>query len=461
MNDAAPPTRTCGACDRPFSGKAGRMVEGKPLCPTCGNRLRPKVACNECGRLTARPRRRTPDGDLICEGCLCRDTHATCKVCRRHRPAVVRDDDGAATCAGCATPEPATRTCPDCGMRVAGRGAAPCDACSLKRLIARRAAECAAPLEPPWARALFVAFGAWPDLPRDRNAVAKRMDGYARCFAAIGKGCAGPGEITQTRLLALLGNEGMRRNLLIMRFLAGHLALAWDPATAEDAAEQRRIEATLAANAEQPWAGDLRAYHAHLAADDIRLKTVRAYLAAGAGLLAEAGITRAAALEQAHFQTHLRRKPGHRANLSRFASWLPSIGGRRHDVGARRKPNLRQWERDVLRRAQRLIDALDVATDARRGRALLAAAISVLHQLPLAKVLALRRDDISAVAGRVVLWSAGDVVVLAAPLATCFARFTAATGRHAFPGRNGAQPLSADAVAYHIERIAGGDGPCD
>lgn len=461
MNGAAPTTRTCGACDRPFSGKAGRMAEGKPLCPTCGNRLRPKVACSECGRLTARPRRRTPDGDLICEGCLCRDTHATCKVCRRHRPAVVRDDDGAATCAGCAAAEPATRTCPDCRAKVAGRGAAPCDACSLKRLIARRAADCAALVEPPWARALFVTFGEWPDLPRNRNAVAKRMDGYAGCFAAIGKGCAGPGEITQTRLLALLGNEEMRRNLLVIRFLAGHLALAWEPATAEDAAERRRIEATLAANAGQPWAGDLQAYHAHLAAADIRLKTVRAYLAAAAGLLTEAGVTQAAASEQAHIQRRLRRKPGHRANLHRFTSWLPSVGGRSHDIGAKRKPNPRQRERNVLRRAQRLIEALDVVTDARRGRALLAAAISVLHQLPLAKVLALRRDDVTVAADHGVLWPAGDGIVLAAPLARCFARFTAVTGQYAFPGRNGAQPLSTDAVTYHVGRLAGGDGPCD
>jgi len=461
MNDAAPTTRTCGACDRPFSGKAGRMVEGRPLCPTCGNRLRPKVACTECGRLTARPRRKTPGGGLICEGCLCRDTHATCKVCRRHRRIATPGDDGAPACPGCAGAERAMRTCPDCRARVAGRGAAPCDACSLKRLIARRAAECAALVEPPWARALFVAFGAWPDLPRDRNAVARRMNGYARCFAAIGEGCAGPGDITQTRLLALLGNEGMRRNLLVIRFLAGHLRLAWDPAAAEDATERRRIEATLAANAEQPWAADLRAYHAHLAADDVQLKTVRVYLAAAAGLLTEAGVTQAAAVEQTHIQRHLRRKPGHRANLNRFASWLPSIGGRSHDVGARRKPNLRQGERDVLRRAQRLIEALDVATDARRGRALLAAAISVLHQLPLAKVLALRSDDVSALAGRVVLWPAGDAIVLAAPLARCFARFTVATGRHAFPGRNGAQPLSTDAVTYHMKEITGGDGPRD
>lgn len=450
MSEAAPTTRTCGACGRPFSGKAGRVIEGKPLCPTCGNRLRPKVACTECGRPTARPRRRTPDGGLICEACLNRDTHATCKVCRRHRPAAVRDEEGAATCVGCANTEPATRTCPDCRARVAGRGAAACDACSLKRLIARRAADCAVLVEPPWARALFVAFGAWPDLPRNRNAVARRMDAYARCFAAIGEGCAGPREITQTRLLALLGNEEMRRNLLVMRFLAGHLALTWDPEIAEDAAEQRRIEATLAANAGQPWAADLRAYHAHLAADDVRLKTVRVYLAAAAGLLASAEVARAVALEQSHVRLCLRRSPGNRANLARFVAWLQAVGGQGLSIGAKSKPNLRQRERRVLQDTRHLLEALGAAAEPQRGRALLAAAISRVYQVPLTRVLALTVDKaVDDGNANVVLWPGELSLALTARLLNGYQRFAAA-GDLVFPGRNGAQPLSASAVRHHL-----------
>ena len=457
MSDAAPEaTRDCGACGRPFAGKAGRVVDGRPVCPTCGNRLRPKVACAECGRPTARPRRRTPEGDLICEACLNRDTHATCKACRRHRPVAVRDGDGTPTCAGCAAAEPATRTCPDCGATVSGRGAAPCGPCSLKRLIARRAAECAPLVRPPWARALFEAFGAWPDLPRDRNAVARRMDAYARCFAEIGAGCAGPGEVTQARLLALLGNEGMRRNVLVVRFLAGRLGLTWDPATAEDAAERQRIEAKLDEHAGRPWGADLRAYHAHLAADDVRPKTTRAYLAAAAGLLAGAGVARAAALEQAHVRLHLRRSPGNRANLARFVAWLPTTGGQGLSVGRRRETNLRRRERGVLQDARHLLEGLSATTHSPRGRALLAAAISRMYQLPLNRVLALGGDDATtAHDGGVTLRINGLAIALAPALAVSFRRFAAA-GRLVFPGRNGAQPLSTVAVMHHTRHRAPG-----
>ncbi len=60
--------RDCGACGRAFTGKAGRVVDGKPVCPTCGNRLRPKIACGACGRPTAQPRREAGSDALICRG---------------------------------------------------------------------------------------------------------------------------------------------------------------------------------------------------------------------------------------------------------------------------------------------------------------------------------------------------------------------------------------------------------
>jgi len=228
VSDAGPEaTRDCGACGRPFAGKAGRMVDGKLICPTCGNRLRPKVACAGCGRPTARPRRGTPDGGLICEGCLNRDTHATCKVCRRHRPVAVRGDDGAPTCAGCAAAEPAVRACPDCGAAVPGRGAAPCHACSLKRLIARRLIAQADTVRPAWARSMYDAFRDWDGLPQDQYGVIRQAAAYAQFFAVVGAGCAGPGEVTQERLLELFGNDGLRRAMTVVRFLVAHLSLSW------------------------------------------------------------------------------------------------------------------------------------------------------------------------------------------------------------------------------------------
>ncbi len=442
--------RTCCVCSRTFTGRAGRMVDGRPACRPCGGRLRPKVVCDGCGRPTARLRRRPGADALTCERCLRRHTHATCARCGRHRRVAARDADDTPLCPGCASDVPATRACPDCRRPVPGRGTAPCRACGLKRLIGRRLADGAGLVAPGWARALYDEFSAWDALPRDRHAVACRAEAYARCFATVGAGCAGPEEVTQVRLLALLGNEGLRRMVLVVRFLAMHLKLDWSPAAASDAAEARRIGTLLTAHAERGWAADLAAYRAHLKGCNVRLRTVRTYLTAAAGLLTDARVDRAADLTAANLATHLRRTPGSRGHLPRFTAWLPAVGGPALSVHRKREPNLRRRERELLRDARRLVEALCAEQGVGRGKALLAAALARVYCLPLPRVLALARAEVMEDDGAVVLWPEGLALRLIPDLATAFRRFAAADGRLMFPGRNGVQPLSVSAVRHHV-----------
>ena len=450
--------RDCGACGRAFTGKAGRVVDGKPVCPTCGNRLRPKIACGACGRPTPRPRREAGSDALICEGCLNRDTHATCRLCRKHRKVAARDADGGSSCAGCATDAPPAHACPGCSEAVPGRGAAPCGACGPKRLIARRLAAQADTVKPAWARSMYDAFRDWDGLPRDQYGVIRQAVAYARVFAAIGAGCGGPGEVTQGRLLELFGNEGLRRAMTVVRFLVAYLSLSWSAEAAGDAAEGRRIGAVMAAHAGRPWAADLQAYRRHLAQGDrtLTLKTVRVYLTAAAGLLTSAKVDRATDLTDRHARAYLMRKDGHRANLTRFAAWLPTTGGQALQVHRKRVRNLRRLERTTLREARRLLEELEAAADVGRGRAMLAAAISRVHLVPLTRVLALTRDEVAAgPGGEVTLWPATLALILPPAMATGFRRF-AAEGRLIFPGRNGAQPLSVAAARYHATSPPGG-----
>ncbi len=445
--------RICCVCSRAFTGRAGRMVDCRPACRACGSRLRPKVGCPGCGRPTARLRRRPGAEALTCEGCTRRGTHATCARCGRHRRVAARDADGDPLCPGCASDAPATRACPDCGGAVPGRGAAPCHACGLRRLIGRRLADGAGLVAPGWARALYGEFCAWDALPRDRHAIARQAEAYARCFAAIGAGCAGPEEVTQARLLALLGNEGLRRMVLVVRFLAARLKLDWSPAAASDAAEARRIEALLAAHAERTWAADLAAYREHLKGCSIRPVTVRTYLTAAAGLFTSAGVDGAADLTAVSLTAHLRRTPGHREHLPRFTAWLPGVGGPALSVHRKRKSNLRRRERELLREARRLVEALDTEQDIRRGRALLATALARVYHLPLPWVLALARAEVVEDDGDIVLWPEGLELRLTRDLAIAFRKFAAAGGMLVFPGRNRVQPLSTVAVRHHVPSL--------
>ena len=429
------------------------MIGGKPTCPSCGNASRPAVACTGCGRATKRPGQSPGHEGLLCEPCRRRDTHATCRSCTRHRPIARRDDEGRPLCNACAGPEPVERTCPDCGRAVAGNGKAPCHACGIERRIAARAAASAPVIQAPWARDLFLALAASPHLSANRAGAARRMGAQAAFFAKLGETHADSSSISQGSLLAVFGNEGMRRHQIPVRFLAAHLGLEFDPAVAADAAERRRIEKLLDAASGRPWADTLRAYHDHLLTCAVAPKTVRAYLTAAQGLLGridKVGGTTLAALDQHQVDVCLRALPGYRASASPFMAWLAAAAGRMLSPGKARKRNPRRRERAVLKTSETLLARLAKTPKTSEGRALLAAAISTIHQVPLTKVLAIKTSEVfTTVGASVVVWPGRRDVVLDEALAAAF-RLHAGKGRLAFPGRNPAQPLSTTAVSHHV-----------
>ncbi len=86
--------------------------------------------------------------------------------------------------------------------------------------------------------------------------------------------------------------------------------------------------------------------------------------------------------------------------------------------------------------------------DVRQGRALLAAAISRVHLVPLTRVLALTRHEVAAGPdGGMTLWPSTLALALPPAMAAGFRRF-AAEGFLVFPGRNRAQPLSVTAARH-------------
>jgi hypothetical protein len=455
MSAAAATERVCALCDRTFAGKAGRTLGDRPLCPSCGASLRDPVPCIACRRPTRKPGRASEHDGLVCESCRRHGTHATCRVCSRHRRIAAVGDDGRALCVGCADAVPTTHPCPDCRASVPGRGTAPCRACSLARLVEHRVTLNAELLDRPWLRALFLDFCAWEGLRRTAITLPRRIGAYGRCFATIGEGCADPAEIGQERLLALLGAEGLRRNHLVVRFLVERLSLSWDPGIAEAVLERGRIGAVLAACAGEPWVPAIQGYHDHLwRARPLQPKTVRVYLTAASALLRHARVTELAELGQAHVTGHLRRKPGHAASLARFLSYAANATGVELTLPEKRRTDPKTREKALLHDARGLLERLDRAESLAEGRAILAVVLSRLHQVPLSTVLALRALDVATVGTTVTLWPDGLAVPLALPLADAFRRWASAQGGYLFPGRSSVQPLSAEAVGYHLSKPA-------
>lgn len=91
------------------------------------------------------------------------------------------------------------------------------------------------------------------------------------------------------------------------------------------------------------------------------------------------------------------------------------------------------------------------------ARALIALLIARIYALPLSRVLALRKVEVTQVSSSIVLWPDADAVVVEQPLAGSYLRWTTSTprsgfgGTWVFPGRHRHQPLSEAAVAYHLK----------
>ena len=341
--------------------------------------------------------------------------------------------------------------CPGCGRAQPGSGRSRCRACALAGRITARAAALKATFRQSWVEELFMAFCASIDAAKAPGDMARRIAGHAKFFAALDCQCTGVQELSQQRLLDLFEAEGMRRAMGPIRFLAGHLALPWDAGDGVADSDRRRVAAMSFAAQGQPWADDLTAYERHLAAGrKISPATTRMYVASAAALLRTAGVETAAELTQADVRRYLHRYRGRRTNVMRFLSSISGVSGAGFDVGKARRTKPRKREKRILRKASGLLARLEAPRSEREGRALLVAAISVVYGVPLVRVLALRRDQVEAEGSRVVLWENEQAVELAAPLGIAFGGYAAGSGRLAFPGRNGLQPLTASAVRHQL-----------
>lgn len=104
----------------------------------------------------------------------------------------------------------------------------------------------------------------------------------------------------------------------------------------------------------------------------------------------------------------------------------------------------------LLQDVQHLLDRLDRPGSIGEVRAVLATAISKLYLLPVAKVLSLKAADVASDGDSVTLWPKTTSVQLSPRLSDVFRRRVSWQGSYLFPGRNGAQPLSRDAVRHHF-----------
>lgn len=302
-------------------------------------------------------------------------------------------------------------------------------------------------LEQPWVRSLFEGFCAWEGLPKMAGNMTRRIDQYSVFFAEIDRSCSAPQEVNQKRLFEIFGGEGLRRGFLPVSFLSQRLAFEWDASALADMIEMRRIHGQQQTWRDRPWGIGLQRYMDELWActsPPLKAKTVRMYQAAAASFVEAAGVETLSVITQAHLERYLKRHPGQAANLSAFVRHLRQSWEVNLELPKKAEVPLSKKDQALVRRVQSLTRSLESVSDGRTARALIAALLAALYQVPLKDVLALSAGDVTEEDGAFVLWPATRDVRIDGRLAELFRRWLPLPqpGGLLFVGRNGLQPLS-------------------
>lgn len=388
-----------------------------------------------------------------------RKGYATCSICRRHRKVVLDSSSRKPICRDCIPGQEIWHSCPDCGAQTPGCGLALCRDCGISRRREGRVRLNLELIEQDWCRDLFLAFCDWKGLDQSANNITDRLNRYATFFEQLDQNFSRPDLIDQKGLLVVFEPDGLRRQVVPVRFLIERLNLSWSAARTSEAAETRRIDQILDSCADAGHRQLLADYLRHLDerrnSDALSLRTIRGYLRASSKLLESMQKTDPKKLRQIEIDRFLRRNPGYRASATSFVSYL-----RQHQashVRVRKGPKSSSDPFPGLIEDVRVVaQALDADPGIERARALLARLISLLYQVPLEHVLHLKAQALTGGPdGNFALRLAGETVRLEPFVGTMLGRylFPVQTNDFLFPGRNPGQYLTPSAVWYHVKML--------
>lgn len=340
-----------------------------------------------------------------------------------------------------------------------GGGQALCDWCSRERRSRYQIDREAETISRRWLANLFVAFCLSGEIPLRAVAARLQIERSADACRRIAITAPNPHDLTSEAVHAALGTDAMRRVAPLIAYMMKVGALDRDRARLRTLIETERVAAILDARNEGHHAVLLQRYREHLASLGRKPITQRTALTAATDLLALLGDAPLADLSKRHLARHLRRGSNHRAALQEFLSFLAAEGGPTLILPVPRPPTATAEERQRQAEIKAWHKRLKSPRSGGEGRALLILLLARNHDLPIPRILSLRRDQVSVTRVSVTLWPETDALILDGPLAAAFRRWgehssgwTAAPGPWAFPGRDPDRPLTEASLKRHLKR---------
>jgi len=447
--------RRCLRCNR-LVPIAGKIVEGRPVCPSCVPHFKKPLPCPECGRHSSYLARDKAAGfdEPVCERCR-RKNFKTCSICRKHRKVHCLTGDGKPLCKNCAETEGQSHVCSECGGEAQGLLHHLCESCQILKRVEKRYRLHRERLESTSGKGLLEEFHKWFVGRTLSPSSCRNFDRYIFFFEGIDRKILLKGQLLiQEVLVQEFTAEELRKATTPLNFLFETRDIVVDSELVERETEKRRI-ADLLVEMENAGFGRLGSeFFDWLQKRESPLagKTVRVYLRSVLTFLQMAKIKNVHELSQDIVIKVLTRKSGLRASVTPFFNFLKEFYGLHLKSIKIKKSTNFQLEKKLIKSLQRVFERLTRGDiDIRERKALTAFALAKLYGLPLSHVLRIKRDDISHDEMKVLVGS--EHVLLENRATAMIERLLSeadVTHGFLFEGRRAGSSLSVTSVTYWV-----------
>lgn len=210
-------SRKCIRCAKQVL-RAGRLINGEPVCPSCVWYFRTPQPCPRCGRMSKRLARNRKLGleEPVCEHCR-RSDNRTCAHCGKYRSVAAYDHEGRPICQLCIDTN-GIFVCPQCRKLGKRHSKSKCILCYWRDVGGSRLKAIEEKISQEWvARELRLFFGQQSTYNPKR--AARMAHRYGEFFIAIDRHIDSPENLTLQRLSECFYDQGIHKNRQVLSFL--------------------------------------------------------------------------------------------------------------------------------------------------------------------------------------------------------------------------------------------------
>lgn len=406
--------RVCLRCEKPII-KAGMISAGRPVCPSCVPYFKAASPCTACGAPSTRLSSMPSAGiyEKVCESCRNKVTHKTCSKCRKYRKSAGFTQEGKPFCQACTPGITLSHPCPDCGTDVPGNGKARCRSCLNWVQIAHETELNTLTLTRNWARVLYRQFANWLFARQGENPnLMKVFRSHHIFFERIDAQLIDLSELSANALLQTFGTAQLRKHLLVTQFLSESCSIELTTLEKAEYSDLERIRTKLLGNKSQPWGKILNDYAGSLERANLPVRTRRLYIATAESFCKFAELS-TTPWPNNSVLLFLRRKPGLRANLSKFVGYCSRAYGwsvtmpPRNTVRANQKTPYK-----TVTYLQKLLKKISIDGIDKVDRTILVRIIAKALGFPIKVISDLSEHDFQSDPGKLVLFVAGESVII-------------------------------------------------